>query len=118
MSQFEEFAELLERCCFNSWRSAIGKDNEPLISEISSILFTKEEAYDGWRFSFALRRFGKWVQVERTIEPIEYNPYDPPAFDEPNYLKHNMSPQNTASQLGTEILLAVAEKLGARDAIR
>ena len=117
MSQFEEFSELLERTCFNSWRSAIGKDNEPLISEISSVLFTKEEAADGWRFSFALRRFGRWVQVERTIEPIEYDPYDPPPIDDYDP-KRSMSPQNQASQLGTDMLCGVAEMLGAKDAIR
>lgn len=117
MMQFEEFAELVERCCFNSWRSAIGKDNEPLISEISSILFTKEEAVDGWRFSFALRRFKKWAQAEMKIEPVEYDPYDPPPIDEYDP-KRSMSPQNQASQLATELLTAVANKLGAEDAIR
>ena len=117
MSRFEDFSELLERVCFNSWRSAIGKDDEVLLSEISSVLFTKEESEAGWKFSFSLRRFGRWAQATRTLEPLEYDPYDPPPIDEYDP-KVSMSPQNRASQLATDMLCAVAEKMGAGDAIR
>lgn len=110
MSPFEEFSELLERVCFNSWRSALGKDDEALIEEVSSILFTKEETPQGWRFSFSLRRFGKWAQATRTVEPLEYDPYDPPPIDEYDP-KRSMSSQNVASQTGTDMLVELAERM-------
>lgn len=110
MVPFEEFAEMVERVCFNSWRSAVGKDNEALISEVSTILFTKEEGAK-WEFSFALRRYGRWAQSKREIEPVEYDPMDPPPISQFDP-KRSMSPQNQASQLAMEMLLEVSERLG------
>ena len=112
MIGFEEFAELLERICFNSWRSALGKDNDALISEISTIAFSKEDIGGKWRFSFALRRFGRWAQAQREISPIEYDPYDPPPIDVYESGK-SQSPQNIASQLAIEMLQQIADVLGA-----
>lgn len=110
MTQFEEFSEMVERICFNSWRSAVGKDNEGLISEVSTILFSKEEGRE-WEFSFALRRFGRWAQAKRSIEPVEYDPINPPPVT--GYDPKQRSPQNQASELAMEMLLEVAERLGA-----
>ena len=109
MTSFEEFAELVERICFNSWRSAIGKENEALISEVSTVLFSKEEGRQ-WEFSFALRRYGRWAQSKRRIDPVEYDPMDPPPAGTFDPLR-SMSPQNRASELATEMLLEVAERL-------
>ena len=110
MSAFEDFSELLERVCFNSWRSAIGRDDELTLSEVSSVLFTKEEVGGKWHFSFALRRLGRWAQSKREVEPLEYDPYDPPPVDEYDP-KRSQSPQNFASQLATEMLMEVRERL-------
>ena len=110
MVEFEDFAEMVERICESSWRSAIGRDNAALISEVSTILFSKEEVGGKWEFSFALRRFGRWAQSKRSVEPLKYDPMDPPpagTFDP----ERSMSPQNQASQLATEMLLEVAERL-------
>lgn len=109
MTAFEEFSELVERACFNSWRSALGKDDEGLISEISTILFSKEEGAQ-WEFSFALRRYGRWAQAKRSIEPVRYDPMDPPPVTEFDP-RRSMSPQNQASQLAMEMLLDVAAQL-------
>ena len=111
MTDFEEFSEMVERVCFNSWRSAVGKDNEGLISEVSTVLFSKEEKGAEWEFSFALRRFGRWAQSKRKIKPVEYDLLNPTPIGEFDP-RRSMSPQNQASQLATEMLLEVAERLG------
>ena len=110
MTQFEDFAEMVERICFSSWRSAIGRDDEELISEVSTVLFSKEDKGARWEFSFALRRFGRWSQSKREIERVEYDPMDPPpaGMYDP---KRSQSPQNRASELATEMLLEVAGML-------
>ena len=110
MTEFAEFAEFLERICSSSWRSAVGRDNEELISEVSTVLFSMEDKGEKWEFSFALRRFGRWSQAKREIAKVEYDPMDPPpagVYDP----KRSQSPQNKASELATEMLLEVAEKL-------
>lgn len=53
-----------------SWRSWIGKDS-PAISEIDSAVFTKQDKGDGWEFSFALRRQGRWYQQKTTVPRTE-----------------------------------------------
>ena len=111
MSAFEDFSEMLERTCFNGWRSVIGRGDEALLSEISTVIYTKEDRGSEWAFSFGLRRFGRWAQCQRQIEPVDFDPLDlPPAdrFDP----KKSMSPMNKASALGIEMISEVAERLG------
>ena len=110
MVPFEEFAEMVERGCVNSWRSAIGKDNEGLIAEVQTVLFSKEDKGGNWEFSFALRRYGRWAQSKRAVEPIQYDLLNPPPAGEYDP-KRSQSPQNKASELSTEMLLEVAERL-------
>lgn len=114
MSAFEDFSELLERSCFNSWRSAIGRDDDFILSCVSSVLYTKEEVGGKWRFSFALRKNGRWHQCQRDIEPVAYDPYDPPPAGEFDP-KKSMSPQNVASQLASEMLCEVARMVVSDD---
>lgn len=110
MTSFEEFSEMLERGCFNSWRSAVGKDDEVMLSRISSVLFTKEELPSKWRFSFALRRDGRWVQCSRDVEPVEYDPYDPPPIDDFDPVR-SVSPQNLASTVASEMLSDISRRV-------
>lgn len=110
MSGFEQFAELVERICMNSWRSAIGARDSGVIESISSVLFSKEDKGDEWKFSFAVRERGRWVQSMRSVEPVEYDPYDPPpvtGFDP----DRSMSPQNRASTIALEMMEEVRERL-------
>ena len=110
MNDFEWFAELLERICMNSWRSAIGAGESFPIESVSSVLFTKEKLPSEWKFSFAVRSLGRWVQATRSIEPLEYDPYDPPPIDEFDP-KRSMSPQNQASALAIDMLEEVRGRL-------
>lgn len=110
MVPFEEFAEMVERGCFSSWRSAIGKDNEALISEVQSVLFTKEDKGSRWEFSFALRRYGRWAQSKRSMEPMQYDLLDPPPAGEYDP-RRSQSPQNRASELSLEMLMEAVGRL-------
>jgi len=109
MSPFEEFSELVERVCFNSWRSSIGREDSET-SRVSSILFTKEELGGVWRFSFALRVDGRWYQSQCETEPVEYDPYDPPPIDEFDP-KRSVSPQNLASSMAGDMLVDVYRRI-------
>ena len=110
MTSFEDFSEMVERSCFNSWRSAVGKDDEVMLSRISSILFTKEELPSIWRFSMALRRDGRWVQCSRDVEPVEYDPYNPQPIDEFDPVK-SLSPQNMASSVALDMLTEISRRV-------
>ena len=109
MFDFEEFSEMVERNCFNSWRSVLGvlDDAETVIKESDSILFTRKDKGDKWEFSFSLRRLGVWVQVIKAIEPFEYDLLNP---SDPLNVEANMSPQNRASILATDLLTELAQK--------
>lgn len=109
---FDEFSEMIERSCFNSWRSVIGLANEDIIGGVDSILFTRDEKDDKWEFSFALRVHGKWSQSKQDVKPVEFDPFNPP---DPNDVEANMSPQNRASSISIELLSSVAKKIGAKD---
>ena len=106
---FEEFAEIMERLCFGSWRSAIGKDRDDVISEVSSVLFTKDDLGDEWKFTFALRRDGRWVQSSAVVGRVEWDPYDPPSIDD--YDPDRRSPQNIASTHALEMLEDIAGRI-------
>ena len=109
---FDEFSEMIERACFNSWRSVIGLANEELITSVDSILFTRQEHGDKWEFSFALRVDTKWSQSKIEMEPIEFDPFGP---IDPQNVEENMSPQNKASSISIDLLSNVAKKIGAID---
>lgn len=107
---FDEFSEMVERSCFNSWRSVIGMANEDIISSVDSVLFTRQEREGAWEFSFALRSDGRWSQSKMEMEPIEFDPFNPPDLSD---VQASMSPQNKASSISIELLGSVAKKMGA-----
>lgn len=111
---FDEFSEVLERNCFNAWRSVIGRDNVDAIESVNSVLFTRVEGEELWTFSFALRIGERWHQAKKEIDRIEYDPCDPPPFDDTEGfdLRRHMSPQNIASEVSVDLLTEVARKVG------
>ncbi len=112
----DEFSEMLERNCFNAWRSVIGRDNVDIIESVNSVLFTRSECDGKWVFSFALRIGERWHQAKTEMERIEYDPYDPPPFDDTEGFdpKRHMSPQNIASEASIELLTEVGKKVGVK----
>ena len=110
----DEFSEMLERNCFNAWRSVIGRDNVEIIESVNSVLFTRSETDGRWTFSFALRIGERWHQVKKDVDAIEYDPYDPPPFDDTEEFdpRKHMSPQNIASEVSIELLTEVGRKVG------
>ena len=50
------------------------------------------------------------------MERIEYDPYDPPPFDDTEGFdpKRHMSPQNIASEASIELLTEVGKKVGVK----
>lgn len=110
----DEFSEMLERNCFNAWRSVIGRDNVEIIESVNSVLFTRSETDGGWTFSFALRIGERWHQAKKDVDAIEYDPYDPPPFDDTEEFdpRKHMSPQNIASEVSIELLTEVGRKVG------
>ena len=110
----DEFSEMLERNCFNAWRSVIGRDNVEIIESVNSVLFTRSETDGRWTFSFALRIRERWHQAKKDVDAIEYDPYDPPPFDDTEEFdpRKHMSPQNIASEVSIELLTEVGRKVG------
>lgn len=106
---FDEFAEMLERNCISLWRTVVGRDDDDVILQVNSILFTKKISDDGmWVFGFALRRISRWYQHQSEIEPIEYDPIDPPREFDPN---KSVSPQNRASTLAVDMVQSVVDSM-------
>lgn len=112
----DEFSEMLERNCSSAWRSVIGRDNVDIIESVNSVLFTRSESEDKWTFSFALRIGERWHQAKREINRIDYDPYDPPPFDDSESFdaKKHMSPQNMASEVSIDLLTEVGKKVGVK----
>lgn len=108
---FDEFSEMVERACFNSWRSVVGVANGAVIDNVDSILLTRSEG-ERWAFSFALRVDGRWSQSKVEVEPLEYDPFAEP---DPNDVEASMSPMNRASSISIELLSDVARKAGAKN---
>ena len=116
MITFDEFSEMLERNCFNSWRTSIGRSNNEVIESVNAVIFTRNDNNkDGtWEFSFALRIGNKWYQAVKIIDRVEYDIYNPPSFDDMKNgnVKCNMSPQNIASSLAIDLLSDIDKKIG------
>lgn len=109
--RFDEFSEMVERNCFTSWRSVVGRDLEDLIESVNSMVVTRSCDDDGWTFSFGLRIDRKWYQAKRTIPPVEYDILEPQPHGEEFDPARSMSPDNTASELSIEIMSEVAEEV-------
>lgn len=106
--EFVEFSEIIERACYNSWRTVLGRDKEDTIAKINSVLFTMNDKGDIWEYSFALRIDKKWYQSKIEMPPVEYDIYEPaPFFD----VDANKSPQNIASEKAIEILNTIAGEI-------
>lgn len=110
---FDGFSEILERNCFNAWRSVFGRDDRELIEAVNSVLFTRSESGGMWTFSFAVRRGDRWFQAKEEIPEVTYDPMDPPPFDDasPEGVRSQMSPENLASELSVRLLGEVARKV-------
>lgn len=111
LEQYDQFAEMLERNCRNLWRTVVGREDQDLILQVNSILFTKkidEERNGSWAFSFALRRGERWGQEQVEVEPFVYDPLNAPReFDE----ERSLSPENRASALALEMVEGAVGKI-------
>lgn len=99
MSPYVAFSDLVERglCC--QWRNLCGDTIE--ISEcVDSVVFTQKDTGSKWSYSFALRYQGRWVQVSRSIEPVEYDIFG-----------SQRSPNNIASDLVQGLIADMEESL-------
>ena len=93
MIDFVGFAEVVERDCFAGWRSVLGRDNEYMLRDIDSVVFSMRDNEDAWSFSFALRYKGKWAQGKKDIAPVEYDVFG-----------QDRSPDNIASDISLGLL--------------
>lgn len=105
MINFTDFSELMERNCYASWRSVIGRQNEYKIDTVDSTVFTMQERDGKWVYSFAIRSEGRWHQGKVETEPISYDIFAP------NDEGQNRSPENIASDLSFSILDSIAKEL-------
>lgn len=105
MTTFADFSEIMERDCYASWRSVIGRQNEYLIDSVDSTVFTMQETDDRWIYSFSIRSNGKWHQGKAETVPITY---DVLASNEHG---ENRSPENVASDLAFSILERIAGEM-------
>ena len=105
MTTFADFSEIMERDCYASWRSVVGRQNEYKIATVDSTVFTMQDKGDKWSFSFAIRSDGRWHQGKVEIEPVSYDIFSP------NDDGQNRSPANIASDLSFSILEKIAGEL-------
>lgn len=105
MSSFSEFSELMERNCYASWRSVIGRQNEYRIESVDSTVFTMQDKDGEWRYSFAIRSDGRWYQGKASTLPVSYDIFAP------NDNGQNRSPENVASDLSFAILEEISDGL-------
>ena len=91
-----------------------GRLSAGIIESVNSVLFTRSETDGRWTFSFALRIGERWHQAKKDVDAIEYDPYDPPPFDDTEEFdpRKHMSPQNIASEVSIELLTEVGRKVG------
>lgn len=112
---FDEFSEMMERLFANSWRSAIGRNNQDVIDSVTSTIFIRKVTDEKWSFSFALRIHDVWYQAQHEIDEVQYDPIEPPDVDEYDRSR-SLSPQQQASALATDILNEIREKVGCENA--
>lgn len=106
---YEGFCELVERACFNSWRTVIGRDNYKL-GLINSVIFTRSRNDTKWDFSFGVRYGKTWCQFSCDMEPLEYDilSIGKPGTYDPG---RDMSPENRAQDMASVLLAGVVEGL-------
>ena len=106
---YDDFSELVERACFNGWRSVVGRDDHR-IDFINSIVFTRHREELKWEFSFGLRYGKTWCQATCDMKPLNYDVLDigPAGTYEPD---RDMSPENKAQDMAMLLLADVRDKL-------
>lgn len=99
---FDDFTEEVERLCSASWRSVAGRGS-PIVSEVNSVLFTREDRGAKWVVTFSLRTpDGSWNQSRVEVDPVP--------TDEASVGLGGMGIRNVASSVAMDLVTGSVRK--------